>query len=383
MYYNLSWLRHGKWRVFSAFVLMLSIWNVQAQDTVENDNRVYITHLTDNVSEAYITDFLSAFEADLGQHNLELVILDMTDYLKASEQADINITFFAEYDSERIIVGQYVRVEMPQSESAINLLPKLTPLPTLGFQTTPEIAADFTTAAFLYSKGRCEDGDAHFQASNDDVETTQLNNDVLFFYRGNCAVTQNDLDDALTYFQEALPSDADFSRYLETSLSLAWINIQLGEEQTAFDILEPLVSIADERSWGDDTKIYILSKRAQIYGLAERYDDAINDLNAAIDISPDDPELYTLRGQMYLALYEWDSALADFNHAIELNPAYADAYYQRGILYYSILQTGVELRPDALADFQHYLALAPEGEHAEDAARYVEQITAALAALGG
>jgi len=124
--------------------------------------------------------------------------------------------------------------------------------------------------------------------------------------------------------------------------------------------------------------------RAQLYALAERYNDAIADLTTAIDLPPlDTSDLYTLRGQMYLALYEWDSALADYNTAIELDPSYADAYYQRGVLYYSILQTGVELRADALADFQHYLELAPDGYHAAEAARYVEQIAAELAALNG
>jgi tetratricopeptide (TPR) repeat protein len=86
---------------------------------------------------------------------------------------------------------------------------------------------------------------------------------------------------------------------------------------------------------------------------------------------------------MYLALYEWDSALTDYNTAIELDPAYADAYYERGVLYYSILQTGVELRTDALADFWHYLDLAPDGDKAADAARYVEQIETELEALNG
>ncbi len=138
--------------------------------------------------------------------------------------------------------------------------------------------------------------------------------------------------------------------------------------------------MADEMAW---SKVAILSKRAQLYALAARYDDAIADLNAAIKLDPDNPELYTLRGQMYLYLYEWDSVLDDYNHAIELDPTYADAYYFRGILYDSILQTGQELRPESLADFQHYLELAPNGDHAVDAARYVEQIQSELDALNG
>jgi tetratricopeptide (TPR) repeat protein len=122
-------------------------------------------------------------------------------------------------------------------------------------------------------------------------------------------------------------------------------------------------------------------RRAELFALISRYDDAIADLNAAIELDPDNPELYTLRGQMYLYLYEWDSSLADYNHAIELDPDYADAYYYRAVLYYSILQTGVELRTEALADFQHYLDLAPDGDHAPDATHYIDQIQTEFAVL--
>ncbi|MCB9453778.1 MAG: tetratricopeptide repeat protein [Anaerolineaceae bacterium] len=130
-----------------------------------------------------------------------------------------------------------------------------------------------------------------------------------------------------------------------------------------------------------DSEIAALISQSQEHALAARYDDAVADLTAAIEIEPENPELYVLRGQMYLYLYEWDEVLADYNAAIELDPDYPDAYFYRGILYYSILQTGQELRPEAWADFQHYLELAPAGTHADEAARYAATVQAELAAL--
>ncbi|MBZ0276931.1 MAG: tetratricopeptide repeat protein [Anaerolineae bacterium] len=128
-------------------------------------------------------------------------------------------------------------------------------------------------------------------------------------------------------------------------------------------------------------EVTTLTSRARQSAGTSRYDEAVADLTTAIEIEPENPELYVLRGQMYLYLYEWDSVLNDYNTAIGLNPQYADAYFYRGILYYSILQTGQELRPEALADFQHYLELAPEGSHAVEAERYIATIQAELDAL--
>jgi tetratricopeptide (TPR) repeat protein len=126
-----------------------------------------------------------------------------------------------------------------------------------------------------------------------------------------------------------------------------------------------------------------LAQRAHQYALLSDYDAAIADLNAALARLPDSAALLTLRGQMYLALYEWDRALEDFNAALARDPAYSDAYFQRGLLYYSVLQTGQELRAEALADFRAYLAHAPKGVHAAQAAAYAALIEAELAARSG
>lgn len=120
--------------------------------------------------------------------------------------------------------------------------------------------------------------------------------------------------------------------------------------------------------------------RSQLYALAFRYDEAIADMDAAIAIDPDNPALYVERGQRILLLYEWDRVLADYNHALELDSNYADAYYFRGILYASVPE-GIDARRDALADFQHYVELAPDGLHAAYAERYAVEIQAQLDVL--
>lgn len=127
-----------------------------------------------------------------------------------------------------------------------------------------------------------------------------------------------------------------------------------------------------------DMLIYVMRSRlnAELF----RYDEAIADMDAAIALAPNNARLYVERGQRILLLYEWDRALADYNRALELDPDYADAYYYRGVLYASVPE-GYEARQAALNNFRRYLDLLPEGDHADDATRYIAEIQAQLDAL--
>lgn len=142
--------------------------------------------------------------------------------------------------------------------------------------------------------------------------------------------------------------------------------------------------IAHEGAWPFTTTadaIQALTRYAQAEAATAHYQNAIEQLDCLIRWQAY-PAHYALRGQMHLGLYQWDQALTDFNIAISHQPDHAPHYYQRGVLYYSILQTGIETRPAALADFERYLQLASNGPYAEQAQAYAESIQTELAVLG-
>jgi tetratricopeptide (TPR) repeat protein len=114
---------------------------------------------------------------------------------------------------------------------------------------------------------------------------------------------------------------------------------------------------------------------AQSRALAQagEVDAAIRAMDAALAAEPDNPQLYIERGQHILLLFEWDRARADFDRALELDGEYADAYFYRGVLFASV--PDATARPDAIADFEATLRLAPEGEHADEARRFIAQLT--------
>lgn len=50
----------------------------------------------------------------------------------------------------------------------------------------------------------------------------------------------------------------------------------------------------------------------------------------AIEINPDNPDSYLLRGEIWMERGEWDKAVADFSKLIELQPRFGRAYARRG-----------------------------------------------------
>jgi len=159
-----------------------------------------------------------------------------------------------------------------------------------------------------------------------------------------------------------------------------WVYLQLGRNDDAFD----LIAEAIEFSYYEPSLVYLLSVRAQLYALALDYNSAIADIDEAITLAEENElsnetlaELYTIGGEIIFLIYEWDRVEDNFDTAIELNPEYDRAYFQRGVLFYTMAR-----REDALADFQTYLDIQPNGIYAEEAQSYSESIEIELEALG-
>lgn len=74
------------------------------------------------------------------------------------------------------------------------------------------------------------------------------------------------------------------------------------------------------------------SNRASIKFLKKDVFGAINDFDKAIQLSPNNHELYLNRGYIKQVINDLDGALADYNEAIRLNRNFAYAYNNRGVL---------------------------------------------------
>ncbi len=66
----------------------------------------------------------------------------------------------------------------------------------------------------------------------------------------------------------------------------------------------------------------------------ERYKEAFEDFNKAIEIAPDKSTAYFNRGFTYTKLGDYEKAIADFTQVIVIHPNDVDAYRHRAKSYY-------------------------------------------------
>ncbi|MGY0570060.1 tetratricopeptide repeat protein [Bradyrhizobium sp. RDM12] len=71
----------------------------------------------------------------------------------------------------------------------------------------------------------------------------------------------------------------------------------------------------------------------QQYG---RCDEALNVLNKAIQLRPENAELWRQRGDIFIQLARLDQALLSFQHALKLNPHHHDALYKSGVVLHKL-----------------------------------------------
>ena len=406
-------MKHGQvWILVSIFALIWQInfyrMEAQPQDTVN-------IHVSNELGKAdQAAPFLEVVQDNLESKGIHLI---------SSEDLSPNIVL-RPYNDDPTQISVEVRTPQTLSLSPI-LLGRLETLPLIQNLEIEPVSEEFdfvsslVTVLALYSIMRCDlavpmfeetashllsyavgvngeqplDDMADLARNRRELTLIDVTNYMSFFW-GNCELINGSYEQAIEKLDRSYAYHVPENAPYEAPTNLAWAYLQIGNTAEAFSDNTWRVLDAGRV----DTRVKALMRRAMLYASIFRYNEAIEDLNFALEIvlanrgrlrsqyyvpftDEDIVDLYILRGQIYLNMYEWDKSLEDFNSAIEFAPDYADAYFQRGVLYYSILQTGQELREEALTNFQHYLELAPDGEYADQAREYAAKIEAELAAL--
>ena len=102
------------------------------------------------------------------------------------------------------------------------------------------------------------------------------------------------------------------------------------------------------------------------YGAGD-YEGTLADVDAALELCPDNSQLWSLRGWSHYQLGDLESALDEFNESL-IKEEIANTFLGRGLVYYAV---GHEVA--AQADFDQFASLHPAGPDAasRELARYI------------
>jgi tetratricopeptide (TPR) repeat protein len=132
--------------------------------------------------------------------------------------------------------------------------------------------------------------------------------------------------------------------------------IATGEPEAGADMLEKLARGGTIEGL---TRAVLLGQAAEARLIADQAEPALNDLNEALGISPDDPDLLIGRANANDALERATAAMDDLNQALLLAPSRGDALVLRASIW-----RGMDMLDEARSDIEKALALDPDDAEA-------------------
>lgn len=118
-----------------------------------------------------------------------------------------------------------------------------------------------------------------------------------------------------------------------------------GDYELALDRLDKAIQLSP-----DDATMY--NGRGNTYFFLKRHDEAMRDYNRSIEMKPQSTAFYN-RARLFNELGQPDKAKEDYSRSIELEPTFAEAYSNRGLLYQKSRQLDL-----ALKDFNAAISLS-------------------------
>jgi tetratricopeptide (TPR) repeat protein len=145
--------------------------------------------------------------------------------------------------------------------------------------------------------------------------------------------------EAITYFETAIKSNPE---YIEGHINYALTLNQLGEVEKAseeFEIAEKLEMERDSESekveFSVRARIANVHKEAAIlYTSIERYDEAIEQLQKALQFAPNFHDIRTLLGEMYIKKGDYSKAKVELKEVLKRSGDFVPAAVKLGFCYY-------------------------------------------------
>jgi tetratricopeptide (TPR) repeat protein len=147
--------------------------------------------------------------------------------------------------------------------------------------------------------------------------------------KANLLILMEEYKDAGKLIEEAIKKNSDYPQFY---LTRGIVLIHKGKYEDAIEDLNLAIDLAQGVSDKKfENKIYV--NRGAAYQKLLSYDAALNDYSKAIQLDDSNPNVFIYRGYLYYQTEEYENALADFNAVIDIDPENPFAYYNLGMIY--------------------------------------------------
>ncbi|MDY0189989.1 MAG: tetratricopeptide repeat protein [Desulfuromonas sp.] len=141
------------------------------------------------------------------------------------------------------------------------------------------------------------------------------------------------------------------SQWQQKALEL-WSNGRYTDAQQAIDFLDQAVAL-------DPDNEHLYNSRAVAKLSLQQYAAAANDLAKALSLQPDYADAHNNLASLYFQQQQYSQAVTEYSRAIELNPNFAEAFMNRGMAERKLLHY-----ENAFKDFHRAVDLAPQKDKA-------------------
>lgn len=154
----------------------------------------------------------------------------------------------------------------------------------------------------------------------------QLNPNLakVYFFRGSSRFSLKDIEGAIKDWNKSLTLDPKYASSYN-SLAIAY-NDYLEDYQKALEYINEAIRLEPDNS-------LFYSKRAHTRFNLKDYQRAINDCNQALEIMSENSDAYYMRGRIYEAIEDYQAAIEDYSRSLRIDPQQHIVLMERGSVF--------------------------------------------------
>lgn len=201
-------------------------------------------------------------------------------------------------------------------------------------------------------------------------EKDKSKNSLPYWNRGQYLRNQKKFEQSLKDYSQAItisPNDAELynsraKTYFDMSSMPEFASKAAQYLKLAMEDYSKALGMANVK---EKTRSEMLANRGAAFGMQNRWDEALKDLNESLSLNPDNKNAYFNRSILYFQLRQFDKAIEDYSTYLKYDPNNSNIWYERGMLRRSLSKSDdgtrfdSKMAQDAVTDLSQAIKLNP------------------------